>query len=323
MVTNIIKSKGGLHNRITEKIQLRPFNLFETKMLIYDKGIEFTEYDIIKIYMALGGVPFYLEKIKPGESVTQALNRLCFSTHGFLRTEFNIVFASLFDQPDNHMAIIRTLAKVKKGLTRTEIMSKSKIKTGGTLTKTLTELEESVFLERYIPYQGRKDSLYRLSDEYSMFYLKFIENTKPSSQGIWEKLSNKQSCKIWSGFSFETICIKHIEQIKAGLNISYIHSTHGSWIKKNIKQGVQIDLLIDRDDNVINLCEMKFYEGSFSIDKKYADELINKRNTLKAATKTRKNIFITIITIQGLKQNKYSKQLVQNELNAKHLFKDT
>ncbi len=252
MIKNIIKSKGGLHNRLTNKIQLHPFNLFETEQLLKSNKVKLSRYDILQVYMAIGGIPHYLERILPGESVAQAIDRLCFVKDGFLRTEFDNVFASLFDQHDNHEAIVKTLASVRKGLTRNEILAKSKMKSGGTISKTLFELEESGFIEKYLPYHGTKDSLYRLTDEYSMFYIKYIRNTRPSNTGIWIKVHGQQSYKTWSGFSFETVCIKHVEQIKEGLKISGINAVHGSWIQKNSQNNAQIDLLIDRDDNVIN-----------------------------------------------------------------------
>ena len=320
MIKNIIKSKGGLHNRLTCKIQLNPFNLYETEQLLKYNKVKLSRYDILQIYMALGGIPYYLENILPGESVAQALDRLCFNKNGFLRKEFNNVFAYLFDQYDNHEAIIRTLAIVRKGLTRSEVLIKSKIKSGGTLTKTLQELEESGFIDKYVPYRGTKDSIYRLTDEYSMFYIKYIENAKPSNSGVWIKMHGKQSYKIWSGFSFETICIKHVEQIKEGLKISGINAIHGSWVEKNTQNSAQIDLLIDRDDNVINLCEMKFYNTEYAIDKKYAKEIVKKVNAFSSSTKTKKSIFVTFITSYGLISNQYSSQLVQNELTMDHLF---
>ncbi|OFX28571.1 MAG: hypothetical protein A2X08_07245 [Bacteroidetes bacterium GWA2_32_17] len=322
MVKNIIKSKGGLHNRITNKIQLLPFNLYEAELLLKKNKVKLTRYDILQIYMAMGGVPHYLEKILPSESVAQAIDRLCFTKNGFLRNEFKNVFASLFDQHDNHEAIIRALASVRKGLTRTAIAKKSKLKSGGTLSKTLTELEESGFIEKYLPYKGNKDSVYRLTDEYSLFYIKYIENIKPSNKGIWIKMYGQQSYKIWSGFSFETICIKHVEQIKEGLKISGINSLQGSWIEKNKKNNAQIDLLIDRDDNIINICEMKFYNTGFILDKKYANEIAKKVDAFSLSTKTKKNVFVTFITSYGLISNKYSKQHVQSELTINHLFID-
>ncbi len=320
MIKKIIKSKGGLHNRLTEKIQLVPFNLYETEQLLKYNKVKLSRYDILQIYMAMGGIPYYLEKILPGESVAQALDRLCFDKNGFLRSEFNNVFASLFDQYDNHEKIIRTLASVRKGLTRTEMLTKSKIGSGGTLTKTLLELEESGFIEKYVPYRGTKDSVYRLTDEYSMFYIKYIEKTRPSNRGVWIKLHGQQSYRIWSGFSFETICIKHVEQIKEGLKISGINAVHGSWIEKNTQNSAQIDLLIDRDDNVINLCEMKFYNTEYTIDKKYAKEIAKKINTFSSSTKTKKSVFVTFITSYGLITNQYSSQYVQSELTMDHLF---
>ena len=322
MVKKIIGNKGGLHNRLTEKIQLLPFNLFETQELLRANGVKLTPYDILQLYMAMGGVPHYLEKVLPGESVARALDRLCFEKNGFLRTEFTNVFASLFDQYENHEAIIRALAGTRKGLTRNDILKKSKISSGGTLTKTLNELEQSGFLENYVPYQGIKDSIYRLTDEYSMFYIKYIEGTRPSAKGYWMKMQGKQSYKIWAGFSFETICMKHVEQIKEGLRIGGINSVHGSWIEKNTERGAQIDLLIDRDDNVVNLCEMKFYNAPFTIDKKYAIDLANKVDAFARGTNTRKSIFVTFITTYGLEENQYSRQHVQNELNMEHLFVD-
>jgi AAA+ ATPase superfamily predicted ATPase len=320
MAKKIIRNKGGLHNRLTYNIRLEPFKLNEAEQLLKKNKVKLTRYDVLMLYMVMGGVPYYLEKIKPGESVQQAIDRLCFRKDGLLRQEFKNVFASLFERHEAHEKVIQTLASVRKGMTRTEIVYKSKLNSGGSLTRTLNELEESGFIEKYTPYKGRKDSLFRLLDEYSMFYLRFIENTKPSASGIWKKLYNQAFFKSWAGFTFETVCIKHIEQIKAGLKISGIYSETGSWIDKNPDNGAQIDLLIDRADNVINLCEMKFYNAEFTIDKKYATELRNKVSVFSNSTKTKKNIFLTFITSYGLKTNEYSLELVQNNLTIDDLF---
>jgi len=319
MINKIINSKRGLHNRLTQKINLSPFKLNEVEKLLKYKNVKLTRYDIVQLYMTTGGIPHYLEKIKPGESVAQIINRLCFEKNGFLRSEFNNIFISLFDQHENHEEIVRSLAKVRKGLTRNEILQKSKLSSGGTLTKTLNELEESGFIENYTPYKGTKNAIYRLSDEYSMFYLKYIEGSKPTGKSYWMKIQGQQSYKTWAGFSFETICIKHIDEIIEALKISGIHSTHGSWISKG-RIGAQIDLLIDRDDNIVNLCEMKFYNSAYSITKKYAEEITNKVNAFLKDTKTTKSIFTTFITSHGLTENKYSRQLVQNELTINDLF---
>jgi len=322
MIKNIIKSKGGLHNRITEKIHLKPFNLHETELLLKSNKVTLSRYDILQLYMVMGGIPHYLERISPGESVPTIVDKLCFVKDGFLRTEFDNIFFSLFENASNHIAIIKTLSTVKRGISRPGIIEKSNLKSGGTITKTLYELAESGFIESYMPIYGVKNRLFRLSDEYTIFYLKFIKNSKIDSGNIWQNIFNQNSYKIWSGFSFETVCMKHIKQLKKGLGISGIQANTGSWIERNNKQGAQIDLLIDRADNVINLCEIKFYNSEFKISKSYADALSSKVNVFKEKTKTTKNIFTTIITTYGISKNKYSLQHIQNELTMNDLFNE-
>lgn len=317
MVQKIINNKGGLHNRISRKIRLLPFNLSETELFLIKNGIKYTRYDIIQIYMALGGVPHYLEKLNKGLSASQNIDTLCFGEDRILNEEFNQLFVSLFDDSDRHMKIIKTLAGTNKGLTRNELIEKSRIPSGGDFSLKLEELMESGFVTEYPYYQNKKQlTLYRLSDEYSKFYLKFIDHNKKGGKGTWLRLSNTPSYTSWSGFVFETLCLKHIYQIKKSLRIDAIYSTNSSWFNEK----VQIDLLIDRDDHVINLCEMKFYNAPYTIDKRYYHALKNKVSEFKKDTKTRKNVWITMVTTFGLKENEYSKELVQNSLDIDALF---
>lgn len=317
MVQKIINNKGGLHNRISRKIRLLPFNLRETELFLIEKGLSYTRYDIIQIYMALGGVPHYLEKLRKGLSVPQNLDNLCFSKDGVLNDEFNNLYVSLFDDSERHMKIIKTLASSSKGFTRNELIHKSGIPSGGDFSLKLEELMESGFVTEYPYYKNKKQlTLYRLSDEYSKFYLRFINNNKHGGKGTWQRLCTKQSYVSWSGFVFETLCLKHIYQIKKSLRIDAIYSTNSSWFNEN----AQVDLLIDRDDNVINLCEMKFYNAPYTIDKKYYLNLKNKLSELQKEIGTRKNIFITMVTTYGINENIYSKELVQNNLDMNALF---
>lgn len=321
MVQKIVMNKGGLHNRLTQKIRLMPFNLKEVKEFLLNNNIKYSDYDILQIYMIMGGIPFYLEKLKKGESVTQSIDRLCFTKDGILRNEFNIVFSSLYSDSEKHTEIIKTLSGVRKGLNRNEISIKSKISTGGALTNTIQELIESGFVTQYLPFGKKsKDMLYRLTDEYTMFYLKFIHNSKAIGIGSWMQFSSNQSYKTWLGFSFEIVCLKHIEQIKKGLGISGVYTEQANWTEKNDKNGIQIDLLIDRNDNIINICEMKYSLKEFTIDKKYAEEIKNKRNMFIEHTKSKKNINITMLTTYGIKENIYSKELIQNNLKINCLF---
>ncbi len=322
MIKKVINDRGGLHNRVTQRIRLEPFTLHETEQLLQRNKVRFTRYDILQLYMAIGGVPHYLHMVEPGESVAQAIDRLCFDRNGYLRGEFGNVFASLFEHSVNHESVVRALAGVRRGLTRNAIVTRSRLSTGGRLTTTLKELEQSGFIEQYTPYAGVKDPLYRITDEYTQFYLRYIEGTKPSRRGIWSKLSGTPAHRAWAGFAFETICMKHVDEIKEGLRIGGIRSSEGSWIGKGEESGAQVDLLIDRDDNVINLCEMKFTTAPFRIDKRYAAELASKVQTFISSTRTRKSVFLTFVTTHGLVSNAYSHQHVQSTLEMDALFVD-
>jgi AAA+ ATPase superfamily predicted ATPase len=319
MVQKIINNKGGLHNRITRKIRLLPFNLLETELFLKKKKIVYTRYDIIQIYMALGGVPHYLENLQRGESVQQALDRLCFSRHGLLNDEFDRLFVSLFDDSERHLKIIKTLTKTNTGLTRNELIEQSNLPSGGDFSLKLEELVESGFVTEYPYYRNKKQrSLFRLSDEYTKFYLKFIDQNRKGGDGTWQRLGNTQSFKSWSGFAFETLCLKHIHAVKRTLRIDAIYSTSSSWFNAQ----TQIDVLIDRDDNVINLCELKFYNAPFIINKSYYLDLKKKIDEFKRETNTRKSIFLTMITTYGVQENQYSKELMQNNLDMNALFHD-
>jgi hypothetical protein len=269
--------------------------------------------------MALGGVPHYLENLQRGESVQQALDRLCFSRHGLLNDEFDRLFVSLFDDSERHLKIIKTLTKTNTGLTRNELIEQSNLPSGGDFSLKLEELVESGFVTEYPYYRNKKQrSLFRLSDEYTKFYLKFIDQNRKGGDGTWQRLGNTQSFKSWSGFAFETLCLKHIHAVKRTLRIDAIYSTSSSWFNAQ----TQIDVLIDRDDNVINLCELKFYNAPFIINKSYYLDLKKKIDEFKRETNTRKSIFLTMITTYGVQENQYSKELMQNNLDMNALFHD-
>ena len=314
MLKHVINSRTGLHHRITIPIRLLPFALYETELFLQSKKINLNRYELLQIYMAIGGIPHYLDKIQKGDSVPAAIDRLCFDSNGILVNEFNIVFASLFDNSENHKNIVEILATTQKGISRAQLVTKSKISSGGTLSKMLRELVESGFVTEYLPYGNKKkDTLYRLSDEYSMFYQRYIKNNPNSS---WKTLYSSRSYASWSGFAFETLCQKHIKQIKKGLGLSGIDSKNSSWQNKN----AQIDLLIDRSDRSINICEMKFSNQEFTITKSYADKLRLKKNEFMKNLPGRKNIFTTLITTFGVRINTHSQQVLDSQLTMNSLF---
>lgn len=325
MIENIVNNKGGLHNRISRQIRLLPFNLGETESYLKSRSVNLDKYQVLQLYMTMGGIPQYLKGVQSGESAAQNIDRLCFVKDGSLKGEFKNLYRSLFDNAQNHEAVVRALAKKKQGLTRNEIITACNLSSGGTTTKLLSELEESGFITQYIPFdKTAKDSIYKLFDEYSLFYLKFIESAKATGAGTWLRLSAGSSYISWGGFAFEAICQKHVLQIKRALEIGGVLVETSVWryMPKKGEQGAQIDLLLDRQDLCINVCEMKFSLSEFVIDKKYASELENKLKVFRENTKTKKTLFLTMITTYGVKKNDYHTSLVQNEMKMDALFKE-
>lgn len=316
MIKNLLNNKGGLHNRITGRIKLAPFTLAETEAFLKYNNLIFDRYQIILLYMVLGGIPFYLDNLEIGLSATQNINLLCFEKNALLRSEYRNLYASLFKKSERHRAIIKALAQKKKGLTRGDISKITKLSNGGGLTQILEELEESTFIRSYQPF-GKKErfTLYQLIDPYSLFYLNFIKHSSPDDEHFWVNANETPAYRAWSGYAFEIVCLHHIPQIKKALGINGIQTSVASWYNK----AAQIDLLIDRKDQVINLCEMKFSIHPFTITKKYADNLRNKIGTFKTVTNTRKTIFLTMITTHGITPNQYA-YLAQNDLSMDVLF---
>ncbi len=324
MINKLINNKGGLHNRVTKRIKISPFTLNECEQLVQSKKSVLDRYQLIQLYMALGGIPFYWDEVSTALSATQNIQEICFSENGILRTEFKKLFSSLFKNSERHTAIVYTLAKKTKGLTRAEIIKGSKLTDGGGLTRLLDELEQSGFIRKYIPFEKKsRTSLYQLIDFYTLFYMRYLSENENEVYGKnkWLNSFELPSYKAWSGYAYEQICLYHIEQIKESLGIAAVETNVSSWRSSTLNNGTQIDLIIDRRDRVINICEMKYSINKYKIDKKYDTELRNKIAAFKKETGTRKSVFLTMITTFGLEENNYAAGIVQNRVTMDALFK--
>lgn len=318
MVNKLINNHGGLHNRVTHRIRLLPFNLAECEAYCQMRGMHFSRYQIVQLYMVMGGVPFYLEQLRKGYSVSQNIDELCFSKDGFLNQEFNNLYPSLFRQAEKHLQVVEALAKKAMGMTRTELLAETKIADGGGLSQVLKELEESSFLRRYNGF-GKKhqDALYQLTDFYSLFFLRYIRpNTGLDTDNFWLQNIDNPSVRSWSGYAFELVCLNHIKAIRKALGISGVSTRTAAWRGKD----AQIDLVIDRRDQVINLCEMKFAVDAYTITKAYDAVLRHKIAAFREETNTKKAIFLCMITTFGLKENEYSHGSIENSLSLDDLF---
>lgn len=320
---NLTHASGGLYNRVTRRMKLAPFNLYETEVFLQSKGVSLPRYQILELYMVMGGVPFYLKEVEKGKSATQWIDEICFSPQGLLYDEYKQLYHSLFRNADYHIAVVEALAGRPQGMTRTEIGNDTQIGEAQ-LSKTLEELEECDFISLYLPFLNKKkEAVYKLTDCYSLFYLKFIQPNRGAGSKVWEQLSKQGTWAAWSGYAYENVCMMHLDQIKAALGISGVLTRHSSWKFKgdDALPGAQIDVVIERADQVIHLCEAKFTKENFSLTNDYSARLRLKKSIFKQATQTKYAVFTTLISTWPAIQNKYYLEEIDSEISMDDLFR--
>lgn len=323
MIDNIINNRGGLHNRKTHQIYIAPFTLNESLQYFEKNGFGYRQKEIAECYMVMGGVAYYYSLMTPRESVAQNIDRLFFSHQGELRNEFTNLYRSLFKHSADYVTIVTALATKGKGLTRKQLLKLTKLNNNQKFTKTLEELEKCGFIRQYVPFDDTvRDILFQLTDAFTLFHFQYAAENKYQDESYWTNSLNSARYRAWSGIAFEMLCLNHIQQIKQALGISGIQSRACCWLSKKEEgeRGAQIDLLIDRADQTINLCEMKFSRGEYEIDRSDDETLSHKIDTFMRQTKTRKSLMLTLVTSFGLKKNKYSGQ-VQRLVTLEDLFK--
>lgn len=320
MVDKLLHNQGGLFNRITQKIYLRPFKLSEMEQYLDEKHFGWNRYQIAQCYMILGGIPFYLTLLNPKLSLLSNIDELFFAdAHAMLRTEYNELYSTLFKRPDNYLAVIRMLTERKEGFTRKEINEKTKLG-GAALSKILSDLEQCDFIFSYARYGNAKNNaIYRIKDFYTLFYYKYVNGIDTKDSLRWTHLSSTPQVSSWQGFSFELLCLLHLDEIKKALGIDRILNDASAWRSKQPGQNTQIDLVIERADHNINLCEMKFSSGMYAIDKGYEQKLRERMSIFLAETMTRCSTRITMVTTYGVLQNKHS-GIVNDEVLLDDLF---
>lgn len=324
MVDKIIHNKGGLYNRLSAQIHVKPFKLAECHSFLESKKIIMNPYEILELYMAIGGIPYYWTFVKKGKSAAQNIDHLFFEEQAPLKDEYKYLYSSLFKNPEKHIAIVETLAKIKIGMTRDEIIKTAKMPNSGNITKILNELISCGFIRKYTPFMKKnRDSLFQLIDNYTLFYFQFLEK-EPQDEHFWSNDLSSSTKKAWCGTAFERVCLEHISEIKQKLGISGVSTNVHSWFCKADKgiglNGAQIDLLIVRRDKIINVCEMKFSQENYSFTKKDDESLRNKIGAFKTVTKTKFSVHPTLVTTYGLNEGLYSGN-IQSVITAEDLFK--
>ena len=311
IIENIVMNYGGLHNRLTRQVYLRPFCLSECEELCKAEKYGFTRRQVLEAYMVLGGIPYYWSYLRRGESLPQNFDRMFFSQKGELSAEFDALYASLFRNPTPHLGIISALAGKKSGMTRNEILEQTGLSDNSTFIKAIKELEQCDFIRKYTSIGKKtKESVYQLIDNYTLFYFQFVKENVNGDEHFWTTHYQTPIHSVWAGLAFERVCIQHLPQIKKALGFSAVISSAHAWTYRPAeKHGVQIDLLIDRNDDFINLCEMKYSNTKYRLDEREYLRLQYCRETFISESKTQKAVQLTMVTPFGLMPGEYSDEI--------------
>lgn len=323
MLSKVVHNKGGLYNRLTQQIHLQAFCLRECEEYIQSEGLALNREQILQYYMIFGGVPYYWGFIKKGLSLAQNIDNTLFVKNAPLRDEFKYMYASVFKNPETYIKIIETLGTKKVGLTREELIKLTGLSNSGDLTGKLEELESCGFIRKYYAFgMKKKNAVYQLIDCFTLFHFKFLQD-EPTDEHFWTNQINTPAVNTWMGLAFERVCMQHVAQIKNKLGISGVLTEINSWYcKADPDRGVfgsQIDMLITRKDQVINLCEMKYSGSEYTITEKVDKSIRNKINDLRVLTNTKYAIYPTLITTYGLVSNSYSDN-IQSVITLDDLF---
>ena len=322
ILNKVIHSKGGLHGRVSERIRLAPFNLSECEAYAKSLGLIMTRQQIAEMYMIMGGIPYYWKYLQPSLSPAANVDDIFFAGSDKLENEFEELYASLFKNKKGYMKIVTALALKKIGMTREEISRTSGIANSGTLTKYLLELGQCGFIRKYaIPGNKVKDSVYQLMDNFTLFHFKYIADNAENDAHLWSHSLDAPRHRVWAGLAFERLCLWHIEEIKRALGISGVQTNCYAWRKAGTEseKGAQIDMVIDRRDDVVNLCEMKFANAEYEIKSDEDRWMRERREIFRTDTKTKKSIHLTYITSYGLVANAYAHD-VQSQVALADLY---
>lgn len=324
MLDNVINEGGGLYNRLTEQIHLKPFTLCECEDFFSSRKIRMTRDDVLKAYMILGGIPYYMNLFSPALSFPQNIDKLFYGNDAKLRNEFDNLFNAVFGKAELSKKIVELLGKKRSGLTRKEIAEALDINNNGEFNKLIKAIIESGYARECVTYADKeKTVLIRLTDLFCLFWLHFIKKYPTKDSNFWSMNSNTPIVNTWQGYAFEDVCFNHIPQIKEALGIAGVVTEEGTLLIRNEwetkSEGLQLDMLIWRSDNVVNLCEIKYTKEPYSIDETYSRKLISRAE--KFSEMYRKYIpHITLISAKGMKFNKYS-SAIQSVVSSNEIFK--
>lgn len=321
MITHVIDSKGGLHDRLTEEMPIHPFTLREVEEYFGTRQFAWNRQMTLQSYMVFGGIPYYLSLLDKNESLTQNIDRLFFSKETKMRREFRRLFNTLYKNPERYIEIVKALSKSRKGMTREQLATELKCDNNGHLGNKLDDLVQCDLVRKNIVREKEiksKDAIYQLCDFFSLFYLTFVDRAEVETE-YWAHHINTPEVNTWMGLAYERICMAHIMQIKRALRIDGISTLNYSWRSKTSKPAAQIDIIIERADRIVNVCEVKYSLDKYELNKEEYEKINQRRTAFIQETGLRHASWLTMITTEGLAKGLYS-EMIQSQVTLDDLF---
>ncbi len=323
MSDKILKNRGGLYNRVTRRIYLKPFSLAETEEYLKSAGSSMDRYEILQCYMFTGGIPYYLSMIDPKLSLAQNIDKLVFAEGAPLRHEFNELYNAVFPQAESYIRVVELLGGHKAGLTKKEIARAVKLN-GTFLRNVLDNLVQCDFVDYYLMFGKKHTPVYKLVDFFTLFHFKFIADHDVKDPEWWTHHLDDPGVAAWMGLTFELVCIRHHMQIKKALGISGMGTAVYTWKcapdPERLLPGAQVDMVIERADRYIHLCEMKFSVGEYDITKEYDGKLRERMRVFKLVSGTKQPVVNTFVTTFGLGLSSRVRSIVHSEVTMDQLF---
>ena len=297
---------------ITCQIFLRPFSLKETELFMNDRDFGWSRKQIAEAQMVFGGLPFFFDLLNPDESLTWNINMLCFNQHALLRNESKKLLEATLKKSPVYNRIMERLSHNYYGMPKAQCQEELGIPQG-TFTRAVDDLVKCGYVheskDNYI--KGHPLRL-QLVDPFLLFHYNFLSKNAPVQVKSFEVYKADTGKYInWRGHAFEVLCLYHIEQIKKALGISGVNTNEYSWISSKKEGGAQIDLVIERDDGIANLCEEKFTDTAFSISSEYEEDLLNKIELYKQETKTKHATKLVLISVEGIKGSAHTEHITR------------
>ena len=298
IIKNILEDTGSLYNRVTSQIFLRPFSLRETELYMESRVFGWSRRQIVECQMIFGGLPYFFDLLNPDESLTWNINALIFKPHALLRHESKKLLEATLKKSPAYNDILKCLSSHYYGMQKNACFASLDI-SQGTFSRAVEDLIKCGYVHESVDRYSKGHPLrLQLIDPFLLFHYNFLEKGYSETTRFEDFKSDTGRYNNWRGHAFEILCMYHIDHIKNALGISGVRTNSYAWVSE--KNEAQIDLVLDRDDGIVNICEEKYTDTAFAVSAEYEERLLKKMDIYRAETKTKKALKIVMICTENL-----------------------